>query len=612
MKEKFLTLILGKRLEDSELPAERLSVFWGVPVFSSDTISTVSYAGEEILLVLIPVLGRAAYGSFLPIVGALVTLLAILVVGYRQTIDAYPQGGGGYVVALDNLGEKPGLVAGASLVIGYVLVVAVSASAAAAALTSAFPALLPYKTGAALLLILLLSWLHLRGTRSAAVVSGIPTYLFVLTMLALIVVGLVRWFTGGYTPPEVPPVAGDMREALTFLTLRAFASGCTALAGVEAVSNGVANFRDPATKTAKSVLLAMAAIVGVIFLGVSALTSLYHIIPNGSNTVVSLLAGAVFGNGSVMYYVVQIMTVVILCLAANTAFADLPHLMAMMAEDRYLPRRLVYRGSRLNYSNGILFLWLTASLLVLGFSANQHKLLPLYASGVFISFFLNQLGMLRYWRRRRGARWKLCAAINVAAVLVTTVTLLVLILTRFAGGAWVTLLSIALLTALMLGIRNHYRTVSEDLQIASTEEAKQMLSITRSGKAIMPVSTINRAFIKAYNCAQDIGFTEIELYHVGSSETRALKLKAQVEALELDCRFVYEITEYRNMEDILIRHIEREHARLAHHEHLTVVIPNLMITNPFKQYLHNEVPRALLRRLSRYRYVYIFQVPYLF
>lgn len=313
-----------------------------------------------------------------------------------------------------------------------------------------------------------------------------------------------------------------------------------------------------------------------------------------------------------MYYVVQIMTVVILCLAANTAFADLPHLMAMMAEDRYLPRRLVYRGSRLNYSNGILFLWLTASLLVLGFSANQHKLLPLYASGVFISFFLNQLGMLRYWRRRRGARWKLCAAINVAAVLVTTVTLLVLILTRFAGGAWVTLLSIALLTALMLGIRNHYRTVSEDLQIASTEEAKQMLSITRSGKAIMPVSTINRAFIKAYNCAQDIGFTEIELYHVGSSETRALKLKAQVEALELDCRFVYEITEYRNMEDILIRHIEREHAWLAHHEHLTVVIPNLMITNPFKQYLHNEVPRALLRRLSRYRYVYIFQVPYLF
>ena len=242
MRNRLRNFFLGKPLKDSELANDRLSVFWGVPVFASDTISTVAYAGEEILLILTPVLGMASYRPFLGITLALVALLVILVIGYRQTIDAYPQGGGAYTVALDNLGEKPGLVAGASLVIGYVLVVAVSASAAAAAVTSAFPALTPAKTWIALVLIALLSWLHLRGTRAAAVVVGVPTYLFVLTMLIMIVIGLARWFGGDYTVPD-PVSAYDLRESMLSLLMRAFAAGCTALAGIEAVSNGVANFK---------------------------------------------------------------------------------------------------------------------------------------------------------------------------------------------------------------------------------------------------------------------------------------------------------------------------------------------------------------------------------
>ena len=610
MKNRIRNFFFGKPLKDSELANERLSVFWGVPVFSSDTISTVTYAGEEILVVLIPVLGIAAYRRFLWIVAALVALLLVLILGYRQTISAYPQGGGGYTVALDNLGERPGVVAGASLVVEYVLIVAVSASAAAAAVVSVFPSAEPFKPWIAFALIAVISWLHLRGTHAAAVIVGIPTYLFVAVMLVMVVLGVVRW-NGISILPTLPESQHLTERELLYLTLNAFASGCTALAGIEAVSNGVANFREPAQRTARGVLVVMGVIVAVLFLGISVISNLYRIVPNNLNTVMSQLAGNIFGYNTLMYFVVQGFTVVILSLAANTAFADLPHLMAMMAEDRYLPRRLIFRGSRLNYTNGILFLFLVSGALTLVFEANQHKLLPLFASGIFISFFLNQLGMLRYWHRNRGRHWIWHSAVNAVALIATSVTLAVLVITRFLSGAWVTLLGIVLLTELMLGIHHHYINVRRDLTIGSLGEARSMLSSTKAGKAILPIRRLNRAFIKAYNCAEDMGFTEIELYYVGSSEQEALELRTQIEALGLNCTFVYDITEYRNTEDLLIRHIEAEERMQHHHEHLTVIIPSLVTQNPLKQTLHNETSRVLMQRLARHRYVYVFQVPYL-
>ena len=610
MKNRIRNFFFGKPLRDSELAKERLNVFWGVPVFSSDTISTVTYAGEEILVVLIPILGIAAYRRFLWIVAALIALLLVLILGYRQTIAAYPQGGGGYTVALDNLGERAGVVAGASLVVEYVLIVAVSASAAAAAVVSVFPSAEPFKPWIAFVLIAVISWLHLRGTHAAAVVVGIPTYLFVAVMLAMVVLGIVRW-NGISVVPTLPESQHLTDRELLYLTLNAFASGCTALAGIEAVSNGVANFREPAQRTARGVLVVMGVIVAVLFLGISVISNLYRIVPNNLNTVMSQLAGNIFGYNTLMYFVVQGFTVVILSLAANTAFADLPHLMAMMAEDRYLPRRLIFRGSRLNYTNGILFLFLVSGVLTLVFRADQHRLLPLFASGIFISFFLNQLGMLRYWRRNRGRHWILHSAVNAVALIATSVTLAVLVVTRFLSGAWVTLLGIALLTELMLGIHRHYINVRRDLTIPTLDEARSMLSSTKAGKAILPIRRLNRAFIKAYNCAEDMGFTEIELYYVGGSEQEALELRAQIEALGLNCTFVYDITEYRNTEDLLIRHIEAEERMQNHHEHLTVVIPSLVTQNPLKQTLHNETSRVLMQRLARHRYVYVFQVPYL-
>lgn len=611
MKERLRTALLGKRLKDSELNGEKFTVLWGIPIFASDAISSVSYAGEEILLVLIPVLGMAAYGKFLPVVAAIIGLLAILVLCYSQTIDAYPQGGGAYIVANENLGEKPGLIAGAALILGYILTVAVSSCAGAAAITSAFPSLFPHKALIAFLLICLLTWGNLRGMRESAVMFGVPTYLFILTMIALIVTGVVKYALGLYTPAEQVIITENTNELLLFVILRAFASGCTALTGVEAVSNGVPSFRDPAQKNAKKVLLAMAGFVCLVFLGVSLLICLYRIVPNEEATAVSQLAGAVFGGGSILYYVVQIMTVVILALAANTAFAGLPLLMALMAKDGYLPRQLVSRGSRLNFSRGILLLMAASAILVFALNGDQHLLLPLYASGVFISFLLSQMGMLVHWKRSKGRHWQAKAAVNAFGTLITGATLVVIVIMKFTSGAWVTLLCVALLVLLMLSIKRHYDKVAQDLRISSAEEAKALLRNVQPSKVILPVQSLSRSFIKTLDCAMGCGFSEIELYHVCSDENAALRLKEQIEALDVDAKFVYEVTAYRNVNEVLLRHVQAEAAALHEHQNLTVMMGALVVTNPLKAPLHNQTTQRLTRRMERYRNVSVFTVPYL-
>ncbi len=611
MKQKFRDIFLGKRLKDSDLGHEKFSTLWGIPVFASDAISSVSYAGEEILMVLVPILGMAAYGKFLPIVAAIIGLLGILVFCYRQTIEAYPQGGGAYIVANENLGKGTGLVAGAALIIGYVLTVAVSSCAGAAAITSAFPEALPYKALIAFALVCLLTWGNLRGMRESAVLFGVPTYIFILTMVALIITGIIRYAAGGYTPEETVIVTENASDTLLFLILRAFASGCTALTGVEAVANGVPNFRDPAVKNAKKVLYAMAGFVCLIFLGVSVLVNLYRIMPNENVTVVSQLAGAVFGQSSIMYYVVQIMTVVILALAANTAFAGLPLLMALMAKDGYLPRQLVTRGARLNFSNGILFLFVTASILVFAFNGSQHHLLPLYASGVFISFLLNQVGMLVHWLRVRGSGWKSKAVINGFGAVICAVTLVIIAVMKFTSGAWVTLVCIAVLVVIMFAIKKHYDSVAADLKLSSSDEARELLRSPMPGKAILPVQSVNRSFIKSLNCALSCGFAEIELYHVCADEKQAHRLRREIENLELDVKFVYEVTPYRNTTEVLLRYVQKEAEALPQHQSLTVLMGALVVTSPIKKLLHNSTTQHLTKKLEHYRNVSVFTVPYI-
>lgn len=613
-RNKVLSLLLGKRLEDSQLSSEKFNTLWGIPVFASDAISSVSYAGEEILLVLVPVLGMASFKFFLPVVGAIIGLLAILVFCYRQTIDAYPQGGGAYIVANENLGEKYGLVAGAALIIGYILTVAVSSCAGAAAITSAFPEISKYKALIAIALIVLLAWGNLRGLRESAVLFGLPTYVFILTMIVTIVVGIVRFSSGSYTPQEHEIAVSNAGDTLIFVILRAFASGCTALTGVEAVSNGVPNFKDPATVNAKRVLYAMAGFVALVFFGVSALVNMYQIIPNDQETTISLLAVAIYGKGSIMYYVVQVMTVVILSLAANTAFAGLPLLMAIMAKDGYLPRALVTRGFRLNYSNGILILLVISSLLVIMFNGSQHHLLPLYASGVFISFLLSQLGMVLHWVRNKGPKWQLKAFINGFGTVITAATLVIIIIMKFTSGAWVTLLMIVLLVVMMLKISSHYKSVASDLRIENMEKANSLIHDAIPGKVIVPIQDVHRSFIKTLNCALSCGFDELELYSVCDSEAKAQKLKKKVDQLRIysvPVTFKYDVTELRNTNEVLLHHIEEEVNKLPPHQYLTVMMGVLVTEKTAYRSLHNRTTQRLMSKLQKYRNVSVFTVPYI-
>lgn len=613
-RNKVLSLLLGKRLEDSQLSSEKFNTLWGIPVFASDAISSVSYAGEEILLVLVPVLGMASFNYFLPVVGTIIGLLAILVFCYRQTIDAYPQGGGAYIVANENLGEKYGLVAGAALIIGYILTVAVSSCAGAAAITSAFPELNKYKALIAIALIVLLAWGNLRGLRESAVLFGLPTYVFILTMIVTIVVGLIRFSSGSYTPQEQEVVVTNAGDTLIFVILRAFASGCTALTGVEAVSNGVPNFKDPATVNAKRVLYAMAGFVALVFFGVSVLVNMYHVIPNDQETTISLLAVAIYGKGSIMYYVVQVMTVVILSLAANTAFAGLPLLMAIMARDGYLPRQLVTRGFRLNYSNGIIILLLISALLVILFNGSQHHLLPLYASGVFISFLLSQLGMVIHWVKNKGPKWHIKALINGFGTLITAITLVIIIIMKFTSGAWVTLLMIIILVALMLKISSHYKSVAADLRIETMEKANSLIHDAIPGKVIVPLQDVHRSFIKTLNCALSCGFEELELYSVCDSEEKAQKLKAKIDQIRIysvPVTFKYDVTELRNTNEVLLHHIEEEVNKLPPHQYLTVMMGVLVTEKTAYKRLHNQTTQRLMRRLQKYRNVSVFTVPYI-
>ena len=611
MIKKLKHVLIGTPLADSELGNEKFNVFWGIPVFASDAISSVSYAGEEILLVLIPVLGMLSYRFFLPIVAAIIGLLIILIFCYRQTIAAYPQGGGAYIVAHENLGQTPGLVAGGALIIGYVLTVAVSACAGAAAITSAFPQLLKYKALLAFAIICLLTWGNLRGLRESSVMFGVPTYIFILTMITLIVTGLIKYALGMYTPAQQVVAVQQAGDTLIFVMLRAFASGCTALTGVEAVSNGVPNFKEPTVKNAKTVLYAMAGFVALVFFGVSALINLYRIQPNSEATAVSQLAGAVFGHGSAMYFVVQIMTVIILALAANTAYAGMPLLSALMAKDGFLPRRLVTRGARLNFSNGILFLFASSSILVFAFNGDQHLLLPLYASGVFISFLLNQYGMLVHWAKEKGHGWKIKAVINGFGTVVTGITLVVIVIVKFLSGAWVTLVCIIGLVYMMRKIRKHYVSVAEDLRIESTQKAKEVIRNVASGKVILPIQSLNRSFLKTLNCALGCGFTEIEIYHISDSKERAEDLKASIEELGINALFRYEITPYRNMNEVLLKHVEEEADKLGPNRSLVIMMGMLVVTKQLEKPLHNQTTQRLMKELETYQNVSVFTVPYL-
>src|SRR5271167_92895 len=461
-----LDLVVGKPIQTSDERAEQIGPTQGIPIFGLDALSSAAYGPEAALSLLIP-LGLLGVRYIVPVSAAIITLLIIVYFSYRQTIAAYPSGGGSYTVARFNLGAPAGLLAAAALLADYILTAAVGISAGVGALISAVPSLLPHTVSICVGILIVITILNLRGVREAGFAFAIPTYFFVGTLLITIVVGIVRvLLSGGHPTPVVPPAPPlPMTAAVSFwLLLKVFASGCTALTGVEAVSNGVKAFREPAVKNAQRTLTVIIFLLAILLAGISYLVKVYQIAATdpglpGYQSVLSMLIAAVFGRG-IFYYVTIASILVVLSFSANTAFADFPRLCRAIAQNNYLPHVFGYRGRRLVYTYGIVVLAVSAGFLLVVFQGVTDRLIPLYAVWASLAFTLSQAGMVQHWRKKRGPHWLKSALINGLGAFVTGVTVIVVLVAKFVDGAWITLLFVPLVLILFRLVRHHYHDVS--------------------------------------------------------------------------------------------------------------------------------------------------------
>lgn len=653
--------IVGNPLRSEQAAHERLAKKTALAVYSSDALSSVAYSTEAILLVLLAA-GSVAIGYLVPIVIGITVLLAILALSYRQTIHAYPNGGGAYIVAKDNLGTTPGLIAGASLLVDYILTVAVSVSAGVAAITSAaqgtrFDYLESHKVAICLGFVAFIAVINLRGVRESGAIFAGPTYLFILSMLALVIVGFVRYYATGQampTPPadqiNVDPSIGTTpHELLTggaviWLVLRAFASGCTALTGVEAISNGIPSFKQPESKNAAATLTWMAVIMTAMILGTGVLAYKLnaHPLTNGE-TLVSGMARHTFGTG-LIYYIIQGSTAAILVLAANTSFADFPRLSSLLAADRFLPRQLASRGDRLVFSNGVVVLALFACVLIVIFKGSEQAMLPLYALGVFISFTLSQSGMVIHWLRERnavqaearirkeqelhhseivnlgeldieqeritaieqdkGSHWLLPTIINATGALITFVVLLVIATTKFTHGAWAVLVLIPLLVLMFRAIHSHYADVARQLTTEGLEEIRPIKNIV-----IVPVSSIHRGVINALQYAKSIAPGNVTAVYVDLDEAATQKLRQKWELWGTGIPLHVLPSPYRALTRPLLRYINKLD-RKRDDDVITVILPEFVPAKWWHQLLHNQSSLLLKGALLFKENVIVTSVPY--
>src|SRR5262245_22380405 len=511
--------VVGKPIPSHLAHHERLSRVTGLAVLSSDALSSVAYATEEIVRVLV-LAGAAALSASTPIAFVIAAILAVVVFSYRQTIHAYPSGGGASIVAKENLGETPALIAAASLLIDYVLTVAVSIASGVAAITSAFPEWHVNRVELTLGFVLILMIGNLRGIRESGRIFAVPTYFFIVSALTLIAIGAWRAMTGGIHPVvTTAPVASPAEPLTLFLLLTAFANGCTAMTGVEAVSNGVPAFRPPESKNAAGTMLMMATLAITMFVGITLLAHAYGVVPSEQETVLSQIARGVFGSRGVAYYAVQAATMLILVLAANTAYADFPRLASILARDRYVPRQFMNQGDRLAFSNGIVGLSAFAAILLVVFGGDTHALIPLYMIGVFVSFTLSQAGMVVRWKRMGGRGWKSSAAINLVGAIVTGIVLLVVATTKAHEGAWIIILLIPINVLFFRATRKHYDMVASQLSLKDWRPQQ-----VRSNTVIVPISGIQRAVVEALDYAKTLSHDVRAVYvNIDPGETERLK-----------------------------------------------------------------------------------------
>jgi amino acid transporter len=602
----------------------------GLAVFASDALSSTAYATQEILVILAAA-GTLAFGYVFPISIVIVGLLAIVVISYEQIIHAYPNGGGAYIVAYDNFGYLPALVAAAALLTDYILTVSVSVSSGVAQIVSAYPQLFNYRVPISILCVVFITVINLRGVREAGAAFAIPSYLFIVMMLIMIGTGLFRLVTGSLPDVQNPPEIEHFGEAISgitaFLLLHAFSSGTTALTGVEAISNGITAFKEPRSRNAGITLIWMAFILGILFMGISFLTKEIGAVPSEAETVISQLARTVFNGHGIIYLLIIIATTVILILAANTAFAGFPRLSAMLAADGFMPRQLTYRGSRLVYSYGIVSLAAMASVLIIVFQASVTRLIPLYAIGVFLSFTLAQAGMARRWWRagklnpedskgpgKSQARhqlqyekgWFIKMLSNGFGALCTAIVLLVFAVTKFRDGAWFVLLLTPILMSIFLWIHRHYTNVAKTLSLDKYGEPPPY---NIRHRVLVPISNVHQGTLAALRYARMLS-EDITAVHISMEPVDTDLVRKTWETWGRGTRLVIVDSPYRLFLEPLLDYIHDILSSRQANETITIVVPHTVPDQRIYNALHMQTAEMLRRELLSTPGVVITEVPY--
>ncbi|HSJ89145.1 MAG TPA: APC family permease [Anaerolineales bacterium] len=586
--------VIGPPIATQKLAEKKLNKVRALAAFSPDALSSIAYANQEIYLGLL-IAGSAGLSLAWPIGIAITVVLTIAAVSYYQTIHAYPSGGGSYVVARSNLGTLPGLIAASALMIDYVLTAAVSLTAGVDAIASAFPILVAYRVPIALVLLLLITLVNLRGLRETGTLMSIPVYLFLFTYLPMLLYGLfVLWKDGPGTMAVAAPPA--MQPLTLFIILHAFATGCTALTGIETISNGVPAFRSPESENAGKTLIIMAILMGLLFLGSIGLTQSLAVIAQPHETILSALARRLLGTGP-FYFVVQLTTLLILTVAANSSFAGFPRVAAILAKDGFLPRQLTSLGDRLVFVNGIIILATATAVLILGFQGNSHLLVPLFAVGAFLAFTLSQAGMVLHWWRKRGPHWQLKLIANGLGAFATGVTLIVVGITKFLEGAWITVILIPVLVWMFLRVRAHYREVRDELSLHGLPPTLRPLMQPR---VVVPVSGVHRGIVDAMRYAQTISnsitgvFVELE---PGSGN----EVREKWQRLWPDVPLVVIPSPYRSVIEPLLEFLDKTDQEHNDGQQATIVLPEFVPAHWWDAFLHNQTAWMLKAVLLYHR-----------
>jgi amino acid transporter len=609
-------LLVGRPLATSEQEHQRISKIVALAVFSSDAISSTAYATEEILFVIAVAPSSLALGlsKLVPIAIMVAILLVLVATSYRQTIFAYPSGGGSYIVSRENLGEIPSLVAGASLLVDYILTVAVSISAGVAAIISIpqFESLQKHRVAVCIVIILFITLANLRGIKESGRLFAFPTYAYILTLIALVFLGLTKswfgWF-GGISPipfdaaAAAPGVVAAGGTLSLYILLRGFSSGAVALTGVEAISNGVPAFRRNESRNAAATLVWMATILGTLFLGVSILAHRLHPYPSEKVTVFAQMGKQVFGD-NVVFWILQLTTAGILTLAANTAYADFPRLSSIIARDGYLPRQLANRGDRLVFSNGVLVLAGVACVLIVAFGGKTNALIPLYAVGVFLSFTLSQFGMVRHHQKEREPHWKRGVVVNGLGSFATAIVTIIIASTKFTEGAWIPIIVIPVIVLVFKAIKSHYAAVAKSLRVPTEYRARRM-----NHTAVVLVGSVHRGVLEALAYAQSLHPDRLLAVTVVSDEEEQEKIERSWSALDINVPLEIVHSPYRELTAPIMRFVDELDARYENSV-ITVVLPEFVVGSWWGQLLHNQSALLLKARLLFRKGTVVTSVPY--